>query len=276
MDDVIENVEIEEIEEIEGDEPVDEVNEDIVVPKRHKVKIDGEELEVDEEELLSGYQRAQASQKRFEQAAKQMKDIEDLLIRGKQDPATILTALGIDPLEFIEGFVQRQLEEESLTDEQRELRDLRSMKAKQQEEFDKHQKLLQEQEAKQRQEQFAQKLDSDITLAFAEAGIQPNPKLIARVAEQLLADLNSGKELDARSALARTQNDIQAELAHLLTSSPEQYLSKADKKQIEKLRKYFLKDVSSVDDEAPVERQASNRKDKRASLEDIFGDMNLL
>jgi len=280
-------MDMENIVEMEGEELLDEEIEDendlveedekvLPVVNKHRVKIDGEELDVELEELINNYQRAQASQKRFDEAARTMKQVEEMFARGRNDPAEILNALGVDPLEFLESFVTKQIEEDSLSPEEKELRELRALKAERDAELQKAEQNRIAQERQRQADAFAQQIDNDITAALAEAGLKPTPKIIARVAEQLLADLSAGKELNARSALTRTQNDIQSELAAFLADNPEHLLGKADKKQVAMLRRHFMKDVTTFSDESPVQERQASKKKVGKSIKDVFGDLNLM
>ena len=71
--------------------------------RRHKVKVDGEELEVDEATLLKDYQLARASHARMQEAARlrqeaeaQVAQIRALAEQTRQDPRTIFKALGLE------------------------------------------------------------------------------------------------------------------------------------------------------------------------------------
>lgn len=59
-------------------------------PKRFKVKIDQEELEVEENELIAGYQRASAASKRMQEAAALRKQAKDDYAAFLRDPFRVL------------------------------------------------------------------------------------------------------------------------------------------------------------------------------------------
>lgn len=252
-----------------GDAETKTIVEDPNTGKKYQVKVDGEVLEVAEDELLKGYQLSKASHKRFQEAAEKLKSVDELFAIGKQDPTQVLKALGVDPVEWMSEYVDRLVEENSLTPEQKEMRELKAYKERMDKEAAEKQRLLKEEQAKAQAQAEAQKIDSEISQAFKEAGIKPNARLIQRMADYMLADLAAGnKEIDARKALARTQNDIQAELMDLLSLEPDKYLSKADAAKRENLRKYFMRNVADVDDdvtESPQKEQAVGNKGKNKS-----------
>ena len=257
---------------------VEESNEPAVEPQKHVVKIDGEELEVSLDELIQGFQTGKASTKKFQEASSKMKQVEDLFRVGRENPAEILQAMGVDPLEWIENFVNQRVEEESLSPEERELRDLRKFK----EEQELSRKQAEEREKAARLEQEAQQqaevLDAEISAALAEMGVRnPTPRIIARVAEEMLADLEAGKPLNARNAVSRTQKSIQNELIDFGKGlSPEDLLSKFGDEFKESVRQMFLNNVAARPQEntsSPQEEQASGKSKKKGrTFEEAFGD----
>lgn len=70
--------------------PVEEPKKDepgsVSPPKRFKVKLDGNEMEVDEEDLVKGYQIEQVSRKRLSDAAQLAKEAQDILQTIDKDP----------------------------------------------------------------------------------------------------------------------------------------------------------------------------------------------
>ena len=135
-------------------------------PKKYKVKIDGEELEVDEEELLRGYQTKKAADKRFQEGAMARKQAEEFVRLLKEDPFKVLSnpQIGHDVRQLAEEFLASQLEEEMLSDEERERRE---MKRKLQEYEESEKKKKQEQEELQKKElkqRYAQDYQNQIKL----------------------------------------------------------------------------------------------------------------
>lgn len=81
-------------------------------PKRYRVKVDGEEMEVDEEELTRGYQRGAAARKRFEEAAKRAEQVEARLKAIKDNPWALLEEAGLSPDELAQQRVLAAIERE--------------------------------------------------------------------------------------------------------------------------------------------------------------------
>jgi hypothetical protein len=79
-------------------------------PKKFKVKVHGEEQEVDEEELLRGYQLKQASNKRFEEASKKERDATEKM----EKVGRLLQTLSSDPKAFAAAARDLNLTKEQL------------------------------------------------------------------------------------------------------------------------------------------------------------------
>lgn len=93
-----------------------------------KVKVDGEEREVKQEELVKSYELAQASYKRFEEASKLRKDVDtfvDAIHRAgdAQDydlMSSIFRQMGADFDSVVEARINHYIEQSKMTPEQRE------------------------------------------------------------------------------------------------------------------------------------------------------------
>lgn len=94
--------------------------------KRYKLQVEGQEIEVDEKELISRAQKASGAEKKFEEAAKARRMMETLLAKLK-DPEGWWQVLahpmiGHDPHKLAEELVWRKLQEEKLTPEEKQIR----------------------------------------------------------------------------------------------------------------------------------------------------------
>src|SRR5512138_624677 len=124
-------------------QPETQKKEETPAQKKYRLKVDGEEIEVDETELTRGYSRAKAANKKFEEAASMRKDMQSLLTQLKNDPLSVLTnpALGVDFKRIAEDFLIEQLRQEQMTPEQRAIAD----KDRQLEQFKRTEEMRQKQ-----------------------------------------------------------------------------------------------------------------------------------
>lgn len=204
-------------EEVTAEAPVAEA-------RKFRVKIDGKDVEVDEQTLLNDYQLSKASYARMQQAAELRREAEDqiaqireLAAQTKQDPRTLFKALGLDARAFAEALLTEELENELLTDEERELRDLRAWKQRQETDTQTKKQKDEQAAAEALTHEAAVEIELEILDALKTSGIKATPRTVARVAEMILASLESeGPRMKASDALARLTPEYRADVAELL------------------------------------------------------------
>ena len=135
--DITDAVDSETSSETTADQVAEELSKEAVVEKvkdpthpqkrLYRVKIDGQEMEVDESELLAGYQRAKAANKRFEEAAKQRKQAEHFLKLLRTDPVKVLQhpEVGHDVRQLAEDYLAEIIKKEKMSPEEREKAELK-------------------------------------------------------------------------------------------------------------------------------------------------------
>jgi len=155
-------------------------------PKRYKVKIDGDEQEVDEQELLSGYQSTKAAQKRMNDAARLRKQSEEFLRIASTDPRRALDALGVDIKAFARDYLAEQLEEEMLSPQEKELKTTKQRLA----EYEKQQRVQEEALRATEVEKFTKHYEEEYTTGIIEAlevgGLPKTESTIAGIAKYML------------------------------------------------------------------------------------------
>lgn len=232
-------------------------------PQRHKVTIEGKETEVDIEELRQGYQMKQASQRRFEEAATLRKQAEQFFDAFKKDPWTAAQQLGIDLDSAADAYYAEKLRLEMMDPKERELLE-KDKKLKEYEEKEaSYKKDLEKQEIAQLQAQAMQEIDVEIGDVLKQSGMKSSPKVVARIAELMLASLEKGERMPAAKAFERTNADLKDEVTTMLGSlPPDKILAMFPKDTVDAIRKHF---VSQVTAEKPfsVRRDATPSATKR-------------
>lgn len=242
-------------------------------PELYTITVDGEEMQVDLETLKKDYQLAQASHKRFQQAAeiqKQNQQLQQVLAQAKRDPSGFMNWLGIDPKGFSEEYLIAQLEEEMMSPEERKIseyeRELQRYKA--QEEREAQQRKQAEMDALTKQ--AAEQIDNEIADALQDLGYgvdnPPPARVIARIADYMLAGLDSkGEQLSAKNAYARVKKDYEQDIIDLVDSlEAEKLVEFLPKSVLDKIRKY---DVQQAKSKAKENRPAYVPRSKDDGLE---------
>jgi hypothetical protein len=157
-------------------------------PKKYKVKDGDDELEVDESELVRGYQRARAATKRFEEAAALRSQMEGVIKSLKSDTIGTLKRLGIDPRTLSEGYLKQVLEDEMLQQQDPRAYKLR----KQQQELEREKAELAEWRKQKEQEKFdaqkrqaAARLEKLFIEAMESSKLPKSPFVVKRMAEYI-------------------------------------------------------------------------------------------
>lgn len=272
---------------MEASEPVESneseaVQPEVAAPRKFKVKVDDTEEDVDEDELLKGYQKAKASDKRFQEAAqlrkeaeKEKQQIQDLIKQVKDNP-DLLEQLGIDLDGYSEKRMLRKLEQSLKSPQELELEELRSFKSKQEEQANKAKEVEAEKAKEREYAQASEQLDNEIFDALKEVGLKPTPRLVARMAEQLLATLDDeGNRVSAKDAFGRVKNDYQADVSELLENLEPSQLNEMFPTLVKKLRDYSISQAKPA--EVPsfkagvTPKQVMDVKPKRKSIDDLLG-----
>lgn len=205
--------------------------------RKLKAIVDGAEIEADEVSALRAFQKEKASEKRFQEAAKEKQEAAQMrkqvdefisnfqpylesIAKLKEDPWAVHKVAGIDYESMAyEYAVQRALkeqEEANLDPTQKELKTLKQeLEALRKErEAEAKAKEKQKEEAlnlqrRQAEMEAAQSLDGEIFEAISELKIKPSERLVARMAEEMLNHLDAtGKTLPAKEALKRVRSEV--------------------------------------------------------------------
>jgi hypothetical protein len=203
--------------------------EEKAAPKpRYKVKVDGQEQELDLDEILAGYQRAAASTKRSQEAAAQRKEAEAL--RGQLEQAVqvlqnqsveqIARALGRSDEEleaFAEATLQKKLARDKMSPVERQTADLQDQLNQLQAQKQQYEDYIREQQETQAQTQeqaqydaelkaYADKIDQELPAVMDKYGLPRTPitaSLVARVMAEQLDAGNDSFTIEDAAALAR-------------------------------------------------------------------------
>lgn len=231
------------------------------------VKVDGEELEVGEDELVKGYSRGKASARRFEEAAKQRKQVEAVL-QALRDPAklpAVLRTLGVDPREIFDQWKTETEAWDGMSEAERERAQL--LHEKKQLEREREEWL-----AKQREERLSkeagreqQRLTQEFNQVLTARNLPQTPKSIALMAKYMEAALDAGHELTVEDAADLLEEDYGSlRKSSLEGLSPDQVEQLLGKEWLDNLRKWDLaRHKESQRDKVTPKDSVTSPKQKR-------------
>ena len=243
---------------------------------KHRIKVDQEELELDYDDLIREAQKGRSADKRFKEAAAARKEAEAFL----QDPWGYLKQKGKDPYEVAESLLLEKIRWESLSEEQQEaLRAKMELEDYKRRDEDR-QKAEAEAERQRISQQAIQEIDQDIADALKSIGRKPTPRLIARIAENLIAHLDkSGERVSAKQILGRVQSEYREDLREYLTHmTPEQLREFLPKELLDGLRKADVEKVLASDPArskrriVSTEAQPGVKPRKAMSWDEVFAE----
>lgn len=233
----------------------------------HKLKIDGQEIEVDEDELKRGYGHQKAANKALQEGLKAKKQAETFvkMMKDKAQLFETLKKLGHDPRVLAEEFLAGQLKREMMDPRDRELEDARA-RLKHHEDLDKKQK---EMAAQQRDAQLKAKYSAEYTEQFVEAlkstGLPPTKDSVGDMAKYIARSAKIGFQMTAAEAAKLVREDIEVRQQKLYGESDAETLARLlGEKGLQKLRAYDaarLKDpnqhLKTPTDQGTVKRRGS-------------------
>jgi hypothetical protein len=246
---------------------VDKVEPTPAEKRKYKVKIDKEEREVDEEELIRNYQLRQASDKRFKEASEKEKLVEAILQMAKTDPKKALShpAIGLDPRKLAEEWLAADLEEELMDPKEKELKKLRSEKA----EIERQLKAREEEERSiKEQEQVAAyraEYTKDIEAAVKASGLPYNVGVVNRVRDYMLQALEGGQpDIKASDIMPYVKKDFEADIKALFSASPAELMAEIlGEEGLKKIRTWDMARLKNPGGKAPKEQAAFDKTRKQ-------------
>lgn len=225
--------------------------EEVAEIKKLKLKINGQEQEFDESEIVKKVQMGESAYKKFEEAAAERKKVEAFKKGLKSNFVDTINKmgpeLGMKPAEIrqmVEDYLVDQIKQESMTPQDRQRyemeQELKALK-------EKEALTQQQEEAKQLmqlQEKYAEEYDRNFTESLKKMNIPKTPFTVARMATYMSQALENGYDLDPMDAAKLVhedyKNDIKSTFADM---DGEQILALIGESNAKKIRSH---DVSKL------------------------------
>lgn len=253
---------------------------------KHRVPVDGSEIEVDYDELRRGYSHAKAANQRFqkaaeiEKAARERQSLADSMLKRFENPRD---ALGVlvekfgkkEAKQYLEDFLLEEMEYEALPESERRAREL-----------EKKTKTLEEQLAEERREkQEAHKaqveakahadIDKEVGEALKKLGRNPTPRMvIAVVDEMLLQGQLHKRRVTAEEAIPHFQRNQEANAIEWLSGlEPGEAMKKLPKAFLDALRQHEVNQVLGEKQRRrtqPLAQAKVTEPEKKLGLDDWF------
>ena len=233
----------------------------------YKVKIDGQEKEVTQEELIRNYQAMRASQKKFEEASSYRKQAQRAFELLQTDTARVLKESGVDPRKFAEEYLAGVLEQEAMDPAECERYQL-------QQELEELRRFKQDQEqAAQQQKQaelgavYAQDLKAKTEQATQNAGLPNSKVVISKIGQYMMDAIDKGWEnVEPADVVSLVKEDLESDLKELLRSADDDKLANlVGDDTVKRLRKADVEKVRAAAPATPTNTKAVKQPEKPSS-----------
>ena len=229
----------------------------------YKLLVDGQEEEVDLDELKKRASHSSAAAKRMQEATKQTSDAKRLLEMLKSDPLSVLKELDgtFDQKKFLSTRLAQMMEDELMSPDEKqaridaqELAELRQSRKKEQEEREsKDLEMLANTER--------EKLDTEFAAAMTKVGLPKTNAARSRLATAMLDALENGKQISTEQLAQQVKQEMQADILELLNvADDDSFQALLGSDLLTKAQKVALRKVKSPGDRQPV-RQVSEKDD---------------
>lgn len=223
-------------------------------PKMRKIKVDGKEEFVDEEQVWRDFQKYKASDKRMQEAARLKAEAEEKYTKLKSDPLSVLLDenLGLDPEELgqklLEKYYERQYEEIDPRD--KEMKELQKRLA----DYEQREKQAQEEAEMTERERFIESRKEALSKTLAEAMestvLSQNPETSAALLREMALYMRAAKEAGEDVSPAELAQHIEGNRFrqfHMLANQFEgqQLIDFLGKDVLNKIRKADLESLRS-------------------------------
>lgn len=190
--------------------------------RRLKLKVDKQEMDLPEDEVLKLAQLGVASQKRFQEASQLRKQSEDFVKLLKENPEAVLSnpAIGVNVREWAEKYLAEQLKREQLSPEQRRIQELEADKAKNDDEKRTREEQNKHEENQKLQDHYKQEFDKKFTEVLSTSGLPKTPFTIKRLANYMEHAVANGMEdVEPKDLVPLVRQDYMREISDLFSQT---------------------------------------------------------
>src|ERR1035437_9675780 len=236
-------------------------------PKSHKktlkLKVDGQEFDEEfdldnEQELIKHLQLSKVAQKRMNESAQQQKEIQAFFQMLKSDPAKAMKAVGLDLEDISVKTLQKKIEDDQKTPEQRELDNTRRELAEYRE------KIKQEKEARELQEREMhnahqeKEIEEGMISALESTKLPNTPFVVRKIAEIMLTAVEQGlTTITPIQAAEIAKKELEHDMREHITAMPDEALEALVGK--DRIGTWRKKQVAARSEERRVGKECRSR-----------------
>lgn len=189
--------------------------------RKYKVKVMGEEKEVDEKELIRGYSHQQAANKAMQEGLKSKKQAEEFIAMLKDEGRLfeVLEKIGHNPRTLAEKYLAQQIEEELMDPREKELKytkaQLEAFKKKEEEAY----KQAEEAKIKEISTKYAKEYTEQFTSALEGEKLPARKETIQEMAKYIKRATEIGFKMTAQEAAKLVKEDLLAKQRAIISEA---------------------------------------------------------
>ncbi len=206
-----------------------------------KVKVDGQELEVDEDEVIRDYGKGRAADKKFQEAASMRKEAVSFIEALKKDPISVLNnpKLGLNLREIAETHLLSILEDEMMDPKDRELKTLKREKQTWEEREKQEAEAKKEKELAELTQNYREEYEKSFQTCLESSGLPKTPYTVKRLAYYMNEGMKRGMDLKPDDVVSIVKEEYLEEQKSLFGSlDGESLLKLLGEDLAKKIRKY--------------------------------------
>lgn len=179
--------------------------------RKLKLKLDGQDVELPESEVIALAQQGKTSNKRFQEAAAMRKQAEDVVKFAQENPAEFFKKTGKTARQWAEEYLMQELKREAMSPEQKTAAD-NEAKLREYEKEKKQAKEKAEQEERDKlTNEHRARFDGLFVEALTKSGLPKTAYTIKRMAELQLTNIKKKLELNPDQLAKLVREDYIAE-----------------------------------------------------------------
>lgn len=196
--------------------------------RKHKVKYEGKEIEVDEEELKRGYSHQKHASKILQEGKAARKQAEEFvsMMKDKSKLFDAIQKLGHDPRKLAEEYLASQLQDEMMDPRDKELRDTKAKLQK----IEDMERMQREAAQKRHNDEVSAQLSKEYSTQFVsalqESGLPPTKPMVADMAKYISRSAKIGFKMTPQEAAKLVKQDVEKAHMALLGNSDGETLLK--------------------------------------------------
>ncbi len=209
--------------------------------RKFKVRVDNQELEVDEAELLKGYSHGKAASKRFQEGNKAKAQAEAFIKMMKDESSLFdtLRKLGHDPRALAEKYLAAQIEDDMMDPKDKEIKTYKQRVEEFEKAEAKRKSDAQAQEHDKLKAKYAKEFEAQFLDALKTSGLPQTKPMVAEMAKYIKRAADIGYQLVPADAAKLVREDEEARIQGVAGDTPAEILAKMlGEKNLQKLREY--------------------------------------